>query len=81
MAEETMGERLKRLRQAAGLTQAQLADRVGLSLGAVRNWEQDRRVPLFDAAIRAAQAMGVSLDVLAGLAEPQAKPTKPRKGR
>ena len=41
----TFAARLRALREAAGLTQAQLATRVGRSVGAVRHWEQGRREP------------------------------------
>jgi hypothetical protein len=36
-----------------------------------QQWEQGRRVPLFDAAARVAAAMGVSLDELAGQEPPE----------
>lgn len=36
---ETMGERIRMLRQARGLSQSQLADRVGVTPGAVSHWE------------------------------------------
>lgn len=36
---------LRRLRQALGLTQAELARRWGVAAGSVRNWEQ-RRAPI-----------------------------------
>src|SRR5262245_26499127 len=39
MTDETRGQRLKRLREAAGLTQLPLAAAAG-SIGNVRNWEQ-----------------------------------------
>ena len=80
-----MGERLQRLRLAANLSQAELARRAKVPIGTLRNWEQDRRVPLLDTAVRVAQALGVSLDVLAGLGPEPAPPAEPsgekRKGR
>jgi transcriptional regulator with XRE-family HTH domain len=36
---ETMGDRIKVLRQARNLTQEQLADRVGVTKSAVSQWE------------------------------------------
>jgi len=36
---ETMGQRIKRLREARGLTQQQLATLVGVTKGAVSQWE------------------------------------------
>ncbi len=33
------------LRRLIGLTQAQLAERIGISVDTLQNWEQDRRQP------------------------------------
>lgn len=41
--EETVGERLKRLRKEAGLTQAQLAEKAGISQSAIGNIEAGTR--------------------------------------
>lgn len=41
----------KAIRKVLGMTQAQFAERHGFSLGAVRDWEQGRRLP--DGGIRA----------------------------
>ena len=41
----TLGDRLARARDAAGMTQAQLARRLGVKLSTVRNWETDRSEP------------------------------------
>jgi transcriptional regulator with XRE-family HTH domain len=62
-----MGERFQQLRQEKGMSQPELARAAKVSVGALRNWEQGRRIPLFDAAIRLALALGVSLDELAGI--------------
>jgi transcriptional regulator with XRE-family HTH domain len=70
---ETMGKRLKRLREAAGLSQSQLAAAAGVPLGTLRNWEYDRREPLLGAAARLASALGVTLDELAGRTPPKGK--------
>lgn len=39
IAGESLGSRIKRLRIASGLTQAQLGDLIGISSSAVGNWE------------------------------------------
>src|SRR5262249_20707745 len=67
MKAETFGQRLKRLRRAAGLSQAQLALAAGLPAGTVRGWGYDRREPHFEAAAQPAAGLGVSLDVLDGI--------------
>jgi transcriptional regulator with XRE-family HTH domain len=72
-----MGEHIQRARQAAGLSQPQLAKAAGVPLGTLRNWEQGRRVPLLDTAARVAAALGCTLDELAGLSEP----AKAKKGK
>lgn len=38
----TMGKRIKALRQAKGLSQQDLADRLGITKGAVMHWETGR---------------------------------------
>ena len=65
-----MGRRFKQLREAAGLSQSQLAKAAGVPVGSIQGWEQGRRTPLLDAAARVAVAMGVSLDELAGINTP-----------
>jgi DNA-binding XRE family transcriptional regulator len=61
------GYPLKQLREAAGLSQSQLAKAAGVPVGSIQGWEQGRRTPLLDAPARVAVAMGVSLDELAGI--------------
>jgi transcriptional regulator with XRE-family HTH domain len=81
---ETLGQRLKRLRQAAGLSQAKLAKAAGVPLGTLRNVEYDHRRPLFEAMVKISGALGVSLDEFAGRggaatpAKPAAKPKRKR---
>jgi transcriptional regulator with XRE-family HTH domain len=55
------GEKLKSLRLAAGLTQAQLADRSGVPLGTIRDYEQGKRDPALSAAQKLARGLGASL--------------------
>jgi putative transcriptional regulator len=69
-----MGKRFKQMREAAGLSQTQLAKAADVPVGSLRQWEQGRRTPLLDAAARIAVAMGVTLDELAGIAPAARKP-------
>ena len=62
------GELMSRLRQGAGLTQASLADRAGLSLRTVQSWEQGRRAPVSPDFFKLVAALGVSADAFAGIA-------------
>jgi transcriptional regulator with XRE-family HTH domain len=76
-----MGQRLQRLRKAAGLSQSELGKAADIPVGSLRNWEQDRRTPLLDTAGKVARALGVTVDEL--ITEPPAKPAarpKRRKG-
>ena len=61
-----MATRLKRLREAVGLTQQDLAEQAEVSLSAVRQWERGDRTPNLEVACRLADALDVSLDELAG---------------
>jgi transcriptional regulator with XRE-family HTH domain len=65
-----MGQRLKALRKAAGLSQSQLARAAGVPIGTLRGWEYGRRKPLLDTAAKLAVALGCTLDELAGIAPP-----------
>jgi transcriptional regulator with XRE-family HTH domain len=68
-----MGARLKELRQAAGLSQVKLAAKTGFALRTVQNWEYGKRTFDFESAIKLADALGVSLEVLAGREETKSK--------
>jgi transcriptional regulator with XRE-family HTH domain len=63
---EDMGERLKRLRERAGLTQPQMAEAAGVPVSTLRQWEQGRRLPSLEGFIALADGLGVTLDELAG---------------
>jgi transcriptional regulator with XRE-family HTH domain len=62
-----MGQRIQRLRKAAGLSQSELARASGIPLGTIQGWEHNRREPLLSAAAKIALALGISLDELAGI--------------
>jgi transcriptional regulator with XRE-family HTH domain len=62
---ETLGQRLQRLRLAAGMTQAQLAEAAGVPVATLRGWEIDRREPGLRPAVQLARALGVTAEVLA----------------
>jgi transcriptional regulator with XRE-family HTH domain len=68
-----MATRLRELRQRCGLTQTELADRAGVPMRTLQNWEYARRTMLLEAAVRLAAALGVSVGVLAGT-EPMPTP-------
>src|SRR3954447_904295 len=64
--EPHFGEILKRLRQEAGLSQAGLAAAAGIHTRQITRYESDEQQPALDVAKRLAQALGVTLDELAG---------------
>ncbi len=43
----TMGERIKQLRKETGMTQTELAEKLGVTKGTVSTWETDSRKPTF----------------------------------
>ena len=57
---KTFGERLRRLRKKAGLTQEQLAVAVNVSLKTVQRWEFNERQPRMSEIKAIAKALGVS---------------------
>jgi transcriptional regulator with XRE-family HTH domain len=61
-----LGERIKLAREKMGLTQAQLAKKLGVSPGAVGQWEIERGVPATERLGALADFLGVSLDWLLG---------------
>jgi transcriptional regulator with XRE-family HTH domain len=64
---ETLGERLARLRKARGLTQVELAERIGIVQALVSDYELGKLRLTAEMAVRFAKALHVSLDELVGL--------------
>jgi DNA-binding XRE family transcriptional regulator len=58
------GRRLLRLREDAGLTQAGLIARVGISKGFMSELENGKRMPSAQTLYRLARQLGVSMDYL-----------------
>jgi transcriptional regulator with XRE-family HTH domain len=56
---------VKELREAAGLTQAELAYRAAVSQTTIANWEQYRSSPAIDQWRRVASVLGVRMDRIA----------------
>ena len=55
---------LERLRKAAGLTQAQLAELVGVDQATVSRWESGERWPMITIAFDVANALHCTIDDL-----------------
>lgn len=59
MDSSSFGIKLKELRTAAGLTQAALAEKAGVSKGGIANIEQGIREPVWSTIVALAAALGV----------------------
>jgi putative transcriptional regulator len=64
MAEQGLGNRLKEARTAAGLTQAELADRIGVSRKTINTVENGVFVPSTLLALKLAQALRAKVENL-----------------
>jgi transcriptional regulator with XRE-family HTH domain len=76
MSAEHFAGRLRELREAAGMSQKALADRVGLTVRHVSRLETGAQKPSWEAAVAVAEALGVCC--LAFLEEPSARPAAGR---
>jgi putative transcriptional regulator len=61
MIESTFANRLKELREAAGLTQKQLAEKAGVGLRTVSSLEQALYEPVWSTVLALARALGVEV--------------------
>jgi transcriptional regulator with XRE-family HTH domain len=57
-------ENLRRLREAAGLTQTAMAEKAGVPFRSYQNWEAGVREPRIQALAALAAAVGVTVDEL-----------------
>ena len=62
-------ERLKTLRKEAGLTQVDVAEKLGISQPAYASWERGVKKPTQDNLVKIAQVLNVSVDYLVGNSE------------
>lgn len=71
LGHETQGARLARLRKIAGLTQVELAERIGIIQGLVSAYELDKLKLAAEMAVRFAQALRIGVDELLGMKAPK----------
>ncbi len=64
-----MGQKLKFLRKENGLTQKQIAERIGLAVSAVSSYESGARYPSYEVLVKLARIYHVSTDYLMGLTD------------
>ena len=65
-------ERLKDLRKQAGLTQVDVAEKLGISQPAYASWERGVKKPTQENLVKIAQILNVSVDYLVGNSEEKA---------
>jgi transcriptional regulator with XRE-family HTH domain len=63
--------RLRQLREAAGLSQRELARQIGQDQSNVRYWETSGNLPRSDVLLPMAKALGVTVEELLGEARPK----------
>ena len=59
-------ENLRRLREAAGLTQVELSERVGVKQGSLSAWERGEAMPSVSNLLRLCAVLNTSADELLG---------------
>jgi transcriptional regulator with XRE-family HTH domain len=73
---ETMGQRLLRLRKARGLSQREAADRLGIDRSTISAYERNMRQPSYEILVRMVSVYKVSSDYLLGIEESRSINTK-----
>jgi transcriptional regulator with XRE-family HTH domain len=81
VAEEMFAQRLKRLREAAGLTQRELAEKAGLHLMGLAKIEQGDRSPSWESVQKLAKALGVSCSAFEDTTPTEAEAPPAPRGR
>lgn len=67
LGDETLGRRLARLRKEKGYTQAEIADKMGITQKLVSDYELDKLKPHPEMTVRFAIAYSVTTDEILGL--------------
>ncbi len=60
----TIGEKISKFRTAAGISQEQLAEKIGVSRQSVSKWEVDQALPQIDKVLQLCDLFGVAADEL-----------------
>jgi len=76
---QALPQRLKRLRESAGLGQMDLARMAGVTQGQISNYEIGKQFPGIETCSRLASAFGITVAELIGHEEP--RPALPRPAR
>src|SRR5947208_2088838 len=78
MEDRSFGARLKELREEAGLTQPELAERAGMNRFGIAKIEQGVSEPSWDSVVKLCGALGVTCDAF--MQSPASLPS-PKRGR
>lgn len=70
----TLGERIKQLRKENGMTQVDMAQKLGVTKGTVSTWETNSRVPSFETLNQMCDMFQRSLDYLMGRSDDATPP-------
>lgn len=73
----TLGERIKQLRKENGMTQVDMAQKLGVTKGTVSTWETNSRVPGFETLTEMCDMFQRSLDYLMGRSDDPTPPPVP----
>lgn len=65
----TVGQRIRAARKKAGMTQKQLAEKLGIPYQSIGQWENDQRNPKWETLERISKALGVHILDLSGVGE------------
>lgn len=76
MSDDPFASKIVSLRKVRQFKQEELAERIGVPVWTLRNWEQAKRRPELAAAYKLAQALEISLDVLGKLAVENPLPSR-----
>ena len=80
MNDKTMGEVISTRRKEMGMTQNDLAEKMGVTDKAVSKWERNLSCPDLGSIPRLAEILGISLEELLNAGRPQPE-TAPAQGR
>ena len=61
-----LNERIRELRLAAGFSQVELAEKLGVSKQSVSNWENDNIQPSIEMLVKISRIFNVSTDFILG---------------
>jgi transcriptional regulator with XRE-family HTH domain len=81
MTGKGVGKMIQAYRRRSGLTQEQLAEKTGLPLRSVQNWEAGHRTPRPMALLALARVLGTTVEELLTGRAPAPKKASKRRGR